>query len=91
MLLQNLAAGGTYNKLDVTLHEANEYRNEWFEGVRQCSRDEKLCTIMDRIVRAEVHRLVVVDDAKKVIGIVSLSDILKELVLKPCSKYSTDC
>lgn len=71
----------------MTLQEANESRNEWFEGVRQCSKDEKLCTIMDRIVRAEVHRLVVVDDTKKVIGIVSLSDILKELVLKPCGEW----
>lgn len=38
---------------------------------------------MERIVRAEVHRLVVVDDAQKVIGIISLSDILLYLVLKP--------
>lgn len=38
---------------------------------------------MERIVRAEVHRLVIVDGADKVIGIISLSDILLYLVLRP--------
>ncbi|KAK3883525.1 hypothetical protein Pcinc_012159 [Petrolisthes cinctipes] len=80
----NLAAEGTYSNLDVTLRKANEYRNEWFEQVHRCTLDETLGTIMERIVRAEVHRLVVVDDKDKVVGVISLSDILKELVLKPC-------
>lgn len=34
-------------------------------------------------MRAEVHRLVVVDENRKVIGIISLSDILLYLVLRP--------
>lgn len=70
----------------MTLRKANEYRNEWFEQVHRCTLDETLGTIMERIVRAEVHRLVVVDDKDKVVGVISLSDILKELVLKPCSE-----
>lgn len=41
---------------------------------------------MERIVRAEVHRLVVVDDDDKVIGIISLSDLLLYLVLRPCGE-----
>nr|ALV82311.1 protein kinase A [Gecarcinus lateralis]QCY49091.1 AMP-activated protein kinase gamma subunit [Gecarcinus lateralis] len=80
----NLAAEGTYSNLDVTLRKANEYRNEWFEQVHRCTLQETLGTIMERIVRAEVHRLVVVDEKDRVLGIISLSDILKELVLKPC-------
>lgn len=79
----NLAAEKTYNDLDVSLHKANEHRNAWFEGVHSCKLDETLFTIMERIVRVEVHRLVVVDDDKKVIGIISLSDILLYLVLRP--------
>ncbi|KFB35539.1 AGAP001446-PA-like protein [Anopheles sinensis] len=79
----NLAAEKTYNDLDVSLHKANEHRNAWFEGVHSCKLDETLFTIMERIVRVEVHRLVVVDDEKKVIGIISLSDILLYLVLRP--------
>lgn len=35
------------------------------------------------IVKAEVHRLVVVDKEERVAGIISLSDILKHLVLEP--------
>ncbi|KAK7793407.1 hypothetical protein R5R35_014311 [Gryllus longicercus] len=82
----NLAAEKTYNNLDVSLKKANEHRNEWFEGVHKCKLDETLQTIMERIVRAEVHRLVVVDDADKVIGIISLSDLLLYLVLRPCGE-----
>lgn len=51
---QNLAAEKTYNNLDISLREANEHRNEWFEGVQSCKLDETLFTIMERIVRAEV-------------------------------------
>lgn len=80
---QNLAAEKTYNDLDVSLRKANEHRNAWFEGVQKCILDETLYVIMERIVRAEVHRLVIVDEADKVIGIISLSDILFYLVLRP--------
>lgn len=52
--MQNLAAEKTYNNLDVTLREANEHRNEWFEGVQSCKLEETLFTIMEKIVRAEV-------------------------------------
>lgn len=79
----NLAAEKTYNNLDVTLKTANEHRNEWFEGVQKCTLDETLFDVMERIVRAEVHRLVVVDENDKVIGIISLSDLLMYLVLRP--------
>ncbi|XP_034839747.1 uncharacterized protein [Maniola hyperantus] len=79
----NLAAEKTYNNLDVSLKKANEHRNEWFEGVQKCKLDETLYEVMERIVRAEVHRLVVVDEEDKVIGIISLSDLLMYLVLRP--------
>ncbi|XP_026315282.1 uncharacterized protein LOC113226757 isoform X2 [Hyposmocoma kahamanoa] len=79
----NLAAEKTYNNLDVSLKMANEHRNEWFEGVQKCTLDETLFDVMERIVRAEVHRLVVVDEEDKVIGIISLSDLLMYLVLRP--------
>lgn len=67
----------------MSLVKANEHRNAWFEGVQKCNLDETLFTVMERIVRAEVHRLVVVDEHDKVIGIISLSDILLYLVLRP--------
>lgn len=67
----------------MSLKKANEHRNAWFEGVQKCTLDESLYTIMERIVRAEVHRLVVTDENDKVIGIISLSDLLLYLVLRP--------
>ena len=54
-----------------------------FEGVQTCRKTETLGAIMERIVKAEVHRLVIVDDNERVSGVVSLSDILQYLVLRP--------
>ncbi|XP_054882412.1 5'-AMP-activated protein kinase subunit gamma-2-like isoform X2 [Poeciliopsis prolifica] len=79
----NLAAEKTYNNLDVTVTQALRHRSQYFEGVMKCNKLETLETIVDRIVKAEVHRLVVVDDESRIIGIVSLSDILQALVLMP--------
>ncbi|XP_033181668.1 5'-AMP-activated protein kinase subunit gamma-2-like isoform X2 [Mastacembelus armatus] len=79
----NLAAEKTYNNLDVTVTQALRHRSQYFEGVMKCNKLETLETIVDRIVKAEVHRLVVVDDESRIVGIVSLSDILQALVLTP--------
>eukprot|EP00096_Caligus_rogercresseyi_P011939 TRINITY_DN4855_c0_g1_i3.p1 TRINITY_DN4855_c0_g1~~TRINITY_DN4855_c0_g1_i3.p1 ORF type:complete len:475 (+),score=155.03 TRINITY_DN4855_c0_g1_i3:1636-3060(+) len=82
--VMNLAAEKTYENLDVTLKVANEYRNEWFEGVHKCKHTDSLFSVMEKIVKAEVHRLVVVDEDNCVAGVISLSDILTYLVLEPC-------
>ncbi|KAM8981403.1 5'-AMP-activated protein kinase subunit gamma-2 isoform X1 [Sarcophilus harrisii] len=79
----NLAAEKTYNNLDITVTQALQHRSQYFEGVVKCSKLETLETIVDRIVRAEVHRLVVVNEADSIVGIISLSDILQALVLTP--------
>uniref|UniRef100_A0A667GMS3 Protein kinase AMP-activated non-catalytic subunit gamma 2 n=1 Tax=Lynx canadensis TaxID=61383 RepID=A0A667GMS3_LYNCA len=79
----NLAAEKTYNNLDITVTQALQHRSQYFEGVVKCSKLEILETIVDRIVRAEVHRLVVVNEADSIVGIISLSDILQALILTP--------
>ncbi|VDN01612.1 unnamed protein product [Thelazia callipaeda] len=79
----NLAADKSYNDLNITAREALKHRVDWFEGVRCCSPNDSLMTVVEMIVRAEVHRLVVVDDDKKVVGIISLSDILRFMVVEP--------
>ncbi|XP_072179451.1 5'-AMP-activated protein kinase subunit gamma-1-like [Diadema setosum] len=79
----NLAAEKTYNNLDITIQQALQFRQTYFEGVSTCKESETLETIMERIIKAGVHRLVVVDDENHVVGIISLSDILNRLVLKP--------
>ncbi|KAF5893617.1 5'-AMP-activated protein kinase subunit gamma-1-like isoform X1, partial [Clarias magur] len=79
----NLAAEKTYNNLDMSVTEALKHRSQYFEGVMKCGQHETLETIVDRIVKAEVHRLVVVDESSNIEGIISLSDILRALVLSP--------
>uniref|UniRef100_A0A8C8E1L1 Protein kinase, AMP-activated, gamma 2 non-catalytic subunit a n=1 Tax=Oryzias sinensis TaxID=183150 RepID=A0A8C8E1L1_9TELE len=87
----NLAAEKTYNNLDVTVTQALRHRSQYFEGVMKCNRLETLETIVDRIVKAEVHRLVVVDEDSRIVGIVSLSDILQALVLTPAGTHTSGC
>uniref|UniRef100_A0A669EYV3 5'-AMP-activated protein kinase subunit gamma-1 n=1 Tax=Oreochromis niloticus TaxID=8128 RepID=A0A669EYV3_ORENI len=79
----NLAAQKTYNNLDMTMQEAVEKRICCVEGVIKCYPYETLEIILDRIVKAEVHRLVLVDRADVVKGIISLSDLLQAMVLTP--------
>lgn len=79
----NLAAEKTYNNLDITVTQALRHRSQYFEGVVKCSKLETLETIVDRIVRAEVHRLVVVNETDSIVGMISLSDILQALILTP--------
>jgi 5'-AMP-activated protein kinase, regulatory gamma subunit len=76
-----LAAGRAYNDLDVSVKQALQYREEWFEGVHHCSINDDLSTVVEAIVKAEVHRIIVTDENGRLAGIVSLSDILKFLVL----------
>lgn len=66
----------------MTVIEALQYRSNRFDGVSCCKKDELLVTLMERIVKKEVHRLVITDEENRVIGILSLSDILTFIVLK---------
>ncbi|XP_023192142.1 5'-AMP-activated protein kinase subunit gamma-1-like isoform X1 [Xiphophorus maculatus] len=81
----NLAAQKNYNNLNMTMKEALTSRSCWVEGVLKCYPHETLEAIIDRIAKAEVHRLVLVDKEDVVRGIVSLSDILQALVLTPAA------
>lgn len=78
----DLAAEKTYNNLDISVIDALQYRKARFDGVASCTKDESLGTIMERIVKKEVHRLVIVNEENKVAGILSLSDILTFIILK---------
>uniref|UniRef100_A0A3P8ZXA1 CBS domain-containing protein n=1 Tax=Esox lucius TaxID=8010 RepID=A0A3P8ZXA1_ESOLU len=79
----NLAAQKNYNNLNMTMVEAISSRACCIEGVLKCYPHETLETVIDRIAKAEVHRLVLVDEEDVVRGIVSLSDLLQALVLTP--------
>lgn len=86
----HIAAEKSYKDLGMTVGKALERQSGWFEGVVKCKLDDTLGTIIGRIVKAEVHRIIVVDEEDKVIGVVSLSDILTFLAERqePESKRS---
>ncbi|PAA57040.1 hypothetical protein BOX15_Mlig029502g1, partial [Macrostomum lignano] len=77
----NLAATKTYNNLDLPVKEALQYRHDRFEGVTTCKATDSLRCAIEKLVIAEVHRLVLVDNQQRVVGVVSLSDILSAIVL----------
>ncbi|CAF1371823.1 unnamed protein product [Adineta steineri] len=78
-----LAADKTYTNLNMTIKEALSFRKERLENVAKCYKNESLSTCMERIVKAEVHRLVVVDNDEHVIGVLSLSDLLHYIAIRP--------
>uniref|UniRef100_A0A8D2II95 Protein kinase AMP-activated non-catalytic subunit gamma 3 n=1 Tax=Varanus komodoensis TaxID=61221 RepID=A0A8D2II95_VARKO len=79
----HLAAQKSYNNLDISVGEALKQRSICLEGVLTCQPYETMETIIDRIAKEQVHRLVLVDEKNTPRGIVSLSDILQALVLTP--------
>ncbi|KAL1236594.1 5'-AMP-activated protein [Trichinella spiralis] len=79
----NLAAEKAYNNLDITVQDSLKHRTAWFEGVHNCKVTDSLSTYVDTLVRSEVHRVVAVDNDGRVQGVVSLSDILLFIVLRP--------
>ncbi|KAH6611605.1 hypothetical protein Trco_001625, partial [Trichoderma cornu-damae] len=73
--------GGAYDELNGTVGEALCRRPEDNPGIFTCSQDDRLDSIFDTIRKSRVHRLIVVDDENKLKGVISLSDILKYVLL----------
>ncbi|CCC69915.1 hypothetical protein NCAS_0D03340 [Naumovozyma castellii] len=76
-----LIKGGIYNDLSLSVGEALMRRSDDFEGVYTCTVNDKLSTIMDNIRKSRVHRFFVVDANGKLMGVLTLSDILKYILL----------
>jgi len=79
----NLAATRSYHNLDVTVQDALSHREGRPEGVTTCFLSNTVEEITKKLVKAEVHRLVVINADKQPIGILSLSDLLSKIVLSP--------
>ncbi|KAG7288981.1 hypothetical protein NEMBOFW57_005341 [Staphylotrichum longicolle] len=73
--------GGAYDELSASVGEALCRRAEDFPGIYTCSEDDRLDAIFETIRKSRVHRLIVVDDESRLRGIISLSDILKYVLL----------
>ncbi|CAH8541762.1 unnamed protein product [Heterobilharzia americana] len=78
----NLAITRTYNNLDISVYDALEFRRlnrNRYPAPLTCLKTDELQAVMVKIIETGVHRLVVIDENRKVEGIISLSDILKFL------------
>ncbi|XP_035826788.1 5'-AMP-activated protein kinase subunit gamma-2 [Aplysia californica] len=88
----NLAADKSYNNLEISLGEALKRRttvnNEQADVVAKCRPTDTLQMVMEKIVKAEVHRLVVTDENDGVKGIVSLSDLLNYIIVRPMTEVT---
>lgn len=73
--------GGGYDELSATVGEAISRRADDFAGIYTCGLDDRLDSIFDTIRKSRVHRLVVIDDDSRLKGIISLSDVLKYVLL----------
>ncbi|KKF93852.1 5'-AMP-activated protein kinase subunit gamma [Ceratocystis platani] len=73
--------GGIYEELSEDIGTALCKRADESPGIYTCSEEDRLDSIFDTIRKSRVHRLVVVDDDTKLRGIISLSDILKYVLL----------
>ena len=53
-----------------------------FPGIYTCSLDDRLDTVFDTIRKSRVHRFVIVDEDKRLNGVLTLSDILQYILLE---------
>ncbi|RKK90036.1 5'-AMP-activated protein kinase subunit gamma, partial [Fusarium oxysporum] len=72
---------GAYDALDGSVGEALCKRSVESPDIYTCSEGDRLDSIFDTVRKSRVHRLIVVDDENKLKGIISLSDILKYVLL----------
>lgn len=78
----SIIKGGTYDGLETTVGEALSKRPNEFAGIFTCGMEDRLDTIFDTLRKSRVHRFVVIDDDNKLKGVISLSDILKYVLLE---------
>lgn len=74
--------GGAYDGLDSNVGDALSKRSDDFAGIYTCGMDDRLDTIFDTLRKSRVHRFVVVDEQNHLKGVVSLSDVLKYVLLE---------
>lgn len=93
-----LIKGANYDELNLNVGEALQKRSEvctypiWhsvcsyllqdFPGIYTCHIDDRLDTIFDTIRKSRVHRLVVIDEDSRLVGVLTLSDILEYILLE---------
>ncbi|KAI9850267.1 MAG: AMP-activated serine/threonine-protein kinase regulatory subunit [Thelocarpon superellum] len=74
--------GGVYDDLTLSVGEALTKRAEDFPGIYTCTPNDRLDTVFDTIRKSRVHRLVIIDEANHLKGVLTLSDILEYILLE---------
>ncbi|KAL9017541.1 MAG: hypothetical protein Q9185_005106 [Variospora sp. 1 TL-2023] len=77
-----LIKGANYDELNLNVGEALQKRPDEFPGIYTCSIDDRLDTIFDTIRKSRVHRFVVIDEDSRLVGVLTLSDILEYILLE---------
>lgn len=77
-----LIKGGDYDGLSLTVGEALLRRSDEFAGIYTCTDSDSLDSIFDTVRKSRVHRLVVIDEASRLKGVLTLSDILEYVLLE---------
>lgn len=78
MLVKHCRSGQRYGQTSRLPHHSFQD----FPGIFTCSIDDRLDTIFDTIRKSRVHRLVVIDEDTRLVGILTLSDILEYVLLE---------
>ncbi|KAF7256672.1 hypothetical protein EG68_06676 [Paragonimus skrjabini miyazakii] len=84
----NLAVTRSYTELHMSVHDAlafHRHNRERYPHPLTCLKTDKLESVIERVVKSGVHRLIIVDQQHLIEGLISLSDILKFLISEPPS------
>ncbi|KAJ4455414.1 putative 5'-AMP-activated protein kinase subunit gamma-2 [Paratrimastix pyriformis] len=89
--VRHLLLDDLHSNLELTVDEALSMRTQQPQAseageqhpVYKCTRDDTLKTVFGRLATYNVHRLVVVDEASRLVGIVSVNDILRFFTAPP--------
>ncbi|KAJ2609227.1 AMP-activated serine/threonine-protein kinase regulatory subunit [Coemansia sp. RSA 1365] len=76
-----LAREGLLDELTIPVSEALSLRPDDYPGVHTCAQDDTLFSVLDTIRKTQVQRLIVVDEDIKPVGVVTLSDVLRALII----------
>jgi len=77
-----LLKGGEYDALSLSVGEALLRRSEDFPGIYTCTLNDRLDSIFETLRKSRVHRFVVIDEASRLVGVVTLSDVVEYVLLE---------
>jgi CBS domain-containing protein len=85
-LVGNLSASDLRGLTDETLNTLRQPVNQFIHNTGQknlvcCSPEEKLDMAMNKLVENKVHRLWVTDEQNKPVGVLSLTDVIRAIIL----------